>query len=107
MLTEQEAVAKLNEKIAKSDVKSMTKRFLAKIETLQSRLAAQNAEIEELEDALVLVRRPEGEVPLAYQIACATIARRSREHRAGARRQVAGQRRKGVTQRRDRRSDFV
>jgi len=49
MLTEQEAVAQLNDKIAKGEVKSTTRRFLQKIETLQSQLLAQDAEIRELD----------------------------------------------------------
>ena len=73
MLTEQEAVAKLNEKIAKSDVKQVTRRFLSKIELLQSRLAAQNAEMDELDRKKkaveVEIQRIKGAISILLELA--------------------------------------
>jgi translation initiation factor 2B subunit (eIF-2B alpha/beta/delta family) len=52
MFTEQEAVAKLNEKIAKNNIKPSTSRYLSKIEVLKSLLSKRQAELENLKNAI-------------------------------------------------------
>jgi len=49
MLTEQEAVARLNEKIASKEIKPSTSRYLAKIEALKAILDRQQAELKDLQ----------------------------------------------------------
>lgn len=49
MLTEQEVVAQLNERIGNGGVRPATQKFLDKIKTLQSRLEAHGAEVKALD----------------------------------------------------------
>jgi predicted RNase H-like nuclease (RuvC/YqgF family) len=49
MLTEEEAVVQLNERVSKNNIKDATKRFLVKIKKLQGNLELYQAEIEKLE----------------------------------------------------------
>lgn len=50
MLTEQEAVAQLNDKISKNEIKPTTKRFLDKIKVLQGNIEQHNEELRKLEE---------------------------------------------------------
>jgi hypothetical protein len=50
MLTEQEAVAQLNEKISRNIIKPTTKRFLDKIKILQNIILTYENEIKKLEE---------------------------------------------------------
>jgi hypothetical protein len=52
MLTEQEVVAQLNEKIAKKEIKASTSRYLDKIEVLKALLIEQQAELKDLQDRI-------------------------------------------------------
>ena len=52
MLTEQEAIAQLNEKIAKKQVKASTGRFIAKLKILEDLLNSHQKQINELTDKI-------------------------------------------------------
>lgn len=73
MLTEQEAVAHLNEKIAKKDIKQSTSRYLAKIEVLKSRLEQHQAELENHQEAIrrleMEIQRSKGAISMLLELA--------------------------------------
>jgi SMC interacting uncharacterized protein involved in chromosome segregation len=50
MLTEQEAVAQLNDKISKNQIKATTKRYLDKIKALQNNIEQYNEELRKIEE---------------------------------------------------------
>lgn len=52
MLTEQEAIAQLNEKIAKKQIKPATMKYLAKIKFLEEQLKTHQNQIKELSDKI-------------------------------------------------------
>jgi len=52
MLTEQEAIAQLNEKIAKKTLKPTTGRYLAKLKFLEEQLKTHQDQIKELTDKI-------------------------------------------------------
>jgi len=73
MLTEQEAVARLNERIAKKEIKSSTSRYLAKIEALKAILQRQQAELKDLssrkEQLEAEIQRSKGAISILLELA--------------------------------------
>lgn len=72
MLTEQEVVAHLNEKIGKNDIKPSTSRYLAKINDLKSLLKQRQAELESLKDKIevleVDIQRSKGAISILLEL---------------------------------------
>jgi len=72
MLTEQEVIAQLNEKIINKDIKSSTTRYLTKIEVLKSLLIKQQAELESLkakiETADMNIQRSKGAISILLEL---------------------------------------
>ena len=73
MFTEQEAVARLNEKIAKKEIKQSTSRYLAKIEALKSILERQQSELKSLlarkEQLEADIQRSKGAISILLELA--------------------------------------
>lgn len=73
MLTEQEVIALLNEKIAKKEIKPSTSRYLAKIEVLKSLLTKQQTELAALQNELNKVetdiQRSKGAISILLELA--------------------------------------
>lgn len=73
MLTEQEAVAKLNEKILKKEIKPTTSRYLAKIETLKNILKKQQSDLKDLVARKELleadIQRSKGAISILLELA--------------------------------------
>jgi len=73
MLTEQEVVAHLNEKISKKEIKPSTSRYLAKIEVLKTILTRQQAELDELqskrEKVEADIQRSKGAISILLELA--------------------------------------
>jgi len=73
MLTEQEVVAQLNDKIAKNNIKPSTSRYLAKINDLKSLLEQQQAELESLKSKIesveATIQRSKGAISILLELA--------------------------------------
>ena len=73
MLTEQEVIVLLNEKIAKNEVKPSTSRYLAKIKVLKSFLIKQQTELAALQNELdrveIDIQRSKGAVSVLLELA--------------------------------------
>jgi hypothetical protein len=54
MLTEEEALAQLNEKLAKNEIKETTRKYIEKLKILDSMLTKQKASLEELKGKIKL-----------------------------------------------------
>lgn len=72
MLTEQEVVAQLNEKIAKSETKPSTSRYLAKIEVVKSLLKKQLAELKSFQEKIASleleIQRSKGAISILLEL---------------------------------------
>ena len=72
MLTEQEAIAQLNEKIANGTVKPETKKYLDKLAALQSRLEKQISELDKIREqekqADIEIQRLKGAISILLEL---------------------------------------
>jgi len=73
MLTEEEALAQLNEKLSKNEIKETTHKYIEKLKILESMLTKQKASLEELKSKVKLseseINKTRGAISMLIELA--------------------------------------